>query len=67
MAAGDVAREARALKRRHRDLLSSEPSFRATAGQERAMDAIESARARLQGAERRDEAQLALELFARLS
>lgn len=58
----DLAKAARALKQRHGDLLRGEPSFTDTYAQRRAMDALDAARARLQGGEAVAKDQLSLDV-----
>lgn len=62
MAAADIAKAARALKRNHADMLRGEPSFTDTYEQRRAMDALDAARARLQGGEAVTKGQLSLDV-----
>jgi hypothetical protein len=56
----ELAATARALKARHGDLLAGACSFSETFEQTRAVQAVEAARARLQGGERPAPGQLTL-------
>lgn len=60
-----IAREAKAIKRRHAELLAGEPSFRETSGQRDALAALDAARDRLRGGERPVAPQMTLDVRSR--